>query len=72
MTTLSFVWAALVDPPVDWRGIAYVLGGVIVTLASAFGIVVRKLYNDLKACRAELAALASEQERFLKGLLEDL
>jgi hypothetical protein len=72
MTMFASFMAILVDPPVDWRGIAYVLGGVIASLSTALGLVIRKLYNDLKACRSELASLASEQERFLKGLLEDL
>lgn len=69
-------WIAMarlaVDPPVDWRGIAYLLGGVLATVTTALGLVIRKLYNDLKSARAELAALAGEQDKFLKRLLEDL
>jgi len=60
------------EAPVDWRGIAYVLGGVVAALASGLGLVIRKLYNDLAACREDQAQLAAEQEKFLRGLLEDL
>lgn len=72
MTDWIAMISCAVDPPVDWRGISYVLGGVLVTVTSALGLVIRKLYHDLKGARAELSALAAEQDRFLKKLLEDL
>jgi hypothetical protein len=68
-------WAiemAAADPPVDWKGIAYVLAGVVVAVVSGLGLVAKKLYGDLKSARKELQEMAAEQERYLRSLLEHL
>jgi len=68
-------WAiamAAADLPVDWKGIAYVLAGVVVAVVSGLGLVVKKLYGDLKSARKELQEMAIEQERYLRSLLEHL
>lgn len=57
-----------VDPPVDWRGISYVLGGVIVFMGS----VIAKLYFDCKAKDREIIRVRAEHEQYLKDLLRDL
>lgn len=63
---------ASAELPVDWKGIAYVLAGVVVAVVSGLGLVAKKLYNDLKTCRKEQLEMAAEQEKYLKNLLEDL
>ncbi len=64
--------ASMADAPVDWKGIAYVLAGVVVAVTSGLGLVAKKLYNDLKACRKDLHEVVTEQERYLRNLFENL
>lgn len=56
------------DPPVDWRGISYVLSGVIAVL----GGVIVKLYKDGKKKDRALAQAHADHEEYLKELLEHL
>lgn len=62
----------MADGPVDWKGIAYVLAGVVTAVVSSAALVAKKLYGDLKACRSELHEVLTEQERYLRNLLENL